>query len=111
MTVIPWRYGAPPRPEGDLTDCLVLQATGLGTARLMLIRALAPGATPYVSEGFGYLCCPVVRDMTGHIYAPEVVLERDILCRWTTYVPIYVVSDKAYQQGVRLQWPATTGAA
>lgn len=111
MPVIPWTpSGVPPRSVGDLTTCMVLQRTAPGRGRLMVVRDLAPGATLHQAEGFGYLCCPVVEDITGHIDDPQPVMGLDILAQWTTYVPPDVVKARASREGVLLEWPPRRGA-
>lgn len=96
MTIIKWQYGAPPRSIGDLVYSLILQRTGDTTARVMLVRDRTDN---------GYLCCPVVWGITGHVDRPEPVPDDTIIARWTTYVPPYIVTNRAASLGVALTWP------
>lgn len=112
MSVIAWKpFGVPPAPVGDLTYRLILQRLDGGTARLMLVHDLAPGAVLHQSEGFGYLAFPVIKELFGHTTQPSIVPDSDIIGRWTVAVPWDVLEVRAFKWGVRLVWPDTAEVA
>lgn len=106
MTVIRWTNGVPPATrDPDLTYRLILwRRTSSPTARLMLVRGLAPGAVLHQTLGFGYLASPVVPTVDAHVDTLEIVPNEEIIGQWTARIPPESLAAHALRHGASLEW-------